>query len=321
MDATRAQLEPRSSLDRLSHSVASCAMRGVLVATAVLVAATALAASTSAASRSHAASIQHVTLIGDSVADGIANDNAAVAILRQGVSLDLEVAPCRRVDQDSCTSNGVQPPNMVQLVKTMGSKLGPNVVVSVGYNDFEDQYAKNVETALTALEAAGVKRVWWLTLRAAHHPYISMNDDLVQAAQQHPEMSVIDWNVYSRSHTDWFQADGLHLLGPGSEAMAGLIHKTLLTDGIAAKPVRVSTTALPVAHRDKPYTAKLQATAGIAPYAWSLLERAPRGLHLQSSGAISGLPLVQPGRYTFNVRVRDSAASFATRRLTLRIAR
>ena len=65
----------------------------------------------------------------------------------------------------------------------MGSKLGPNVVVAVGYNDFEDQYAANIETALGLFKAAGVKRVWWLTLRAAHHPYISMNADIVAAAQ------------------------------------------------------------------------------------------------------------------------------------------
>jgi hypothetical protein len=103
--------------------------------------------------------------------------------------------------------------------------------------------------------------------------------------------------------------------------MAGLIHKTLLTDGIAAKPVRVATTTLPVGHRGKPYVAELAATAGVAPYAWSLLERAPKGLHLSASGAISGKPLVPPGKYTFNVRVKDSAASSATHRLTLRVAR
>ena len=127
--------------------------------------------------------LQHVTVIGDSVADGIAGDSAAAATLGAGIDLDLEVAPCRRVDQDSCWVNGVQPQNVVQLVNTMGSKLGPNVVVAVGYNDFEDQYAANIETALTALKAAGVKRVWWLTLRAAHHGYVSMNADIVAAAQ------------------------------------------------------------------------------------------------------------------------------------------
>lgn len=294
-------------------------MRGVIVACAAIVAAAAFAAGSPGAGATRDAPIQQVTLIGDSVADGIANDNSAVAILRQGIDLDLEVAPCRRVDQDSCTTNGVQPPNVVELVKAMGSKLGPNVVVCVGYNDFEDQYAQNIETALGALKAAGVKRVWWLTLRAAHHPYLNMNDDIANAAQRHPEVTVIDWNVYARSHTDWFQADGLHLLAPGSEAMAGLIHNTLVADGVAAKPVRVATTILPAAHRGTRYSAKLEAVAGVAPYTWSLLEHAPKGIHLRPSGAITGTPLVPAGKYTFNVRVKDSAASFATQRLTLRV--
>lgn len=263
--------------------------------------------------------LQHVTLIGDSVADAIPGDSQAVAILRQGIDLDLEVAPCRRVDQDSCPINGVRPPNVVQLVKSMGSKLGPNVVVCVGYNDFEDQYATNIETALDAMKAAGVKHVWWLTLRAAHHPYINMNDDIVNAAKNHPEMDVIDWNVYSRSHPDWFQDDGLHLLAPGSEAMATLIHQTLLDAGVALKPVQVATTALPSARRDKTYAAKLSATNGLAPYRWSLLARAPKGLHLEADGRIIGKPLVKPGTYVLNVRVKDSALSFDTRRLTLRV--
>jgi sirohydrochlorin ferrochelatase len=263
--------------------------------------------------------LQHVTLIGDSVADAIPGDTSAVAILRQGVDLDLEVAACRRVDQESCPSGGVRPPNVVQLAKSMGSKLGPNVVVAVGYNDFEDQYAQNIENALDAFKAAGVKHVWWLTLRAAHHGYVNMNDDIEAAAKNHPELSVIDWNVYSRSHPDWFQADGLHMLGPGSQAMATLIHKTLLDDGVALKPVQVATTALPAARRGKTYAAKLQGSAGLAPYRWSLLARAPKGLHLEADGRIIGKPLAKPGAYVLLVRVKDAAGSFDDRRLTLRI--
>lgn len=263
--------------------------------------------------------LQHVTLIGDSVADAVPSDDQAVAILRQGVDLDLEVAPCRRVDQQSCTVDGVQPPNVVQLVKSMGSKLGPNVVVAVGYNDYEDQYAQNIENALAALQAAGVEHVWWLTLRAAHHGYLTMNDDIVAAAQRHPQMSVIDWNVYSRSHPDWFQADGLHLFASGSEAMATLIHQSLLDDGIAARPVQLVTKSLPAAHRGKRYSARLRASSGDAPYRWSLLARAPHGIHLEASGAVIGKPLVRPGAYVLNVRVKDSDGTFDTRRITLRV--
>jgi putative Ig domain-containing protein len=299
----------------MTTALASTPMRGVIAALAAVVCL--LAVTGPGAART--TGLQRVTLIGDSVADAIPADSSAVAILRQGIELDLEVAPCRRVEGEGCPVEGVRPPSVVQLVQSQGSKLAPNVVVAVGYNDFEDQYAANIEDALRAIKAAGAKHVWWLTLRAAHHPYVNMNDDIEAAARRHPEMSVIDWNVYSRSHPAWFQDDGLHLLGPGSEAMATLIHKTLLADGVAAKSVHIGTTALPVAHRGKPYRARLSAS-GVAPLRWSLLERAPKGIHLEADGRVIGKPLAKPGRYTFDVRVRDGASTFATRRLTLRIS-
>ena len=289
-------------------------MRGVIAALVALAALTAAAASPARPS-----GIQHVTLIGDSVADAIPGDDSAVAILRQGIDLNLEVAPCRRVEGDGCPYQGVRPPSAVQLVQTMGSKLGDTVIVAVGYNDFEDQYAGNIEDAINALTTAGVKRIFWLTLRAARHPYLTMNDDIAQAAARHSQVSVVDWNVYSRSHPDWFQTDGLHLLGPGAEAMATLIHKSLLAAGVAAKPARVTTTALPAAHRGKAYRARLTAIAGVGPYRWSLLERAPAGIHLEANGLVTGTPRVKAGRYRFDVRVRDALGSMATRRLTLRI--
>jgi hypothetical protein len=146
-----------------------------------------------------------------------------------------------------------------------------------------------------------------------------MNDDLQAAAKRHPELSIVDWNVYSRSHPSWFQADGLHLLRAGAEAMATLIHKTLLADGVALPPPRVTTGVLPPALRGKPYRTRLVATSGVVPYRWSLLERAPAGIHLEANGVVQGTPRVKNGRYAFDVRVRDAAGSMATRRLTLRV--
>lgn len=272
-----------------------------------------------ATARAGARDVQHVTLIGDSVADAIGNTNSATGIVKQGVDMDIEVAPCRRVEAEGCPVDGVRPPSVVQLTKSMGLKLGPNVVVSVGYNDYETQYAQSIDDALAAFKAVGVKHVWWLTLRAAHHPYVNMNDDIAAAARTHPELTVIDWNVYSRSHPGWFQNDGLHLVQSGADAMATLIHKTLLDDGVALRPVHVDTATLPAAQRGKPYAAKLEAADGLAPYHWSLLARAPQGLHLEPDGRIIGKPLAKAGVYAFNVRVKDSADSFDVRRLTLRI--
>jgi len=145
---------------------------------------------------------QQVTLIGDSVADAIAQTSTAVAEAGREVSLDLQVAPCRRVNGQSCPYNGVRPPNVIQLVQSLGPSLGPNVVVAVGYNDSESTFAQDVASALSALEDAGAKRIFWLTLRAARHPYLTMNAALEAAAADHPDLTIVDWNVYSRSHPD-----------------------------------------------------------------------------------------------------------------------
>ena len=262
---------------------------------------------------------QQVTLIGDSVADAIAQTSTAVAEAGREVSLYLQVAPCRRVNGQSCPYNGVRPPNVIQLVQSLGPSLGPNVVVAVGYNDSESTFAQDVASALSALEDAGAKRIFWLTLRAARHPYLTMNAALEAAAADHPDLTIVDWNVYSRSHPDWFESDGIHLAGDGAMAMATLIHKALETAGVAAPDVRVRTARLPVAIRGSDYSARLVGAAGFAPYRWSLLERAPAGIHLEPNGMVRGRPLVAAGAYTFNVRVTDSTGTSTTRRLTLHV--
>jgi hypothetical protein len=290
----------------------------VWVAATVVLASSAVCAAAAARTQTTA---QHVTLIGDSVADAVVETSTAVAEARREISLELQVAPCRRVAGDSCPYNGVRPSNVIDLVHSLGSQLGPNVVVAVGYNDHEDSYAQDIEDAMTALESEGVKRVFWLTLRAARHPYLTMNDAIEALPSKHPEVTVVDWNVYSRSHPDWFQSDGIHLNGAGAQAMATLIHKALETAGVAAPDVRVRTSSLPAARVGAAYSARLVGAAGIAPYRWSLLERAPAGLHLESDGIVRGKPRVAAGAYTFNVRVTDATNTSTTRRLTLHVRR
>jgi lysophospholipase L1-like esterase len=306
--------------DPATSSLRSVPMRRALLpfAAAAVVAILLLVVVDETAAQADGGGLEHVTLIGDSVADAIPGDSSAVRIVSQGIDLDLEVDACRRLVDQSCPPN---PPTTVQVIKKLGPAVGPTVVIAVGYNDFEDHYAGEIADTLDALAAADVKHVFWLTLRAAHHPYINMNDDINAAAAKHPEMTVIDWNVYSRSHLDWFQADGIHLVEAGSEAMAGLIHDKLVTAGIAVPPVQVSTATLPPARRSKPYRIRLNAASGRAPYTWSLAGRLPAGLHLQGAGTISGTPrpIDKRGVFTFTVRVKDAVGQTDSRKLLLRL--
>lgn len=168
-----------------------------------------------------------VTLIGDSVADEIAYLSSARALIGLGVHLRLEVAPCRRLAEPSCTVAGYRPQTALELVRARGRALGQVAIVAVGYNDYEHTFARDANQVLTALHRAGVRQVLWLTLRANHHAYLPMNDTLRELATTTPWLTVVDWNRYSRSHPDWFKEDGLHLTHAGATAMATLLHRTL----------------------------------------------------------------------------------------------
>ncbi len=273
-----------------------------------------------------------VTVFGDSVATAIPGTTAAMAILSQGIDLQDEMVPCRRVEQQSCpyqTPSGswVRPPTVLDRIRTLGSKLGETVVVAVGYDDFVDQYAKNIEDALAALKAAGVKHVLWLTMTLVAHQYISMNNDIQEAATNHPELQVVDWGDYSRGHPDWFQPDGLHLLAPGAIQMATLIHSKLVELGIPLTPpkttpgprLQVVTVRLRDARLGRAYAGQLQAMGGKPPYRWRILQGLPRGLHLAPAGRLTGIPKGRPGLLVVRVQVRDAGGAATARALTLHL--
>jgi len=270
-----------------------------------------------------------VTLFGDSIASAISYDPKARTVLGQGIDLRLEATPCRRLAQESCPYNGVRPPTVIDLVKAPGETLGDTVIVAVGYNDFEAAYADNIEDVLTALHADHVTRVLWVTLRAERHPYVTMNDAISTAASRHPELTVVDWNVYSRSHPDWFQPDGLHLNSAGAEAMAALFHDSLEALGIpvatpkptppSLRPVSIVSSALRSGSLGRKYSVALVARGGTKPYRWRrALGHIPAGLRLLADGRLSGVPR-SAGSFAPVVRVTDARGVTATRKLTLRI--
>jgi hypothetical protein len=260
-----------------------------------------------------------VTFIGDSIATGIQYEADALRIVSQGIDLDPQLAVCRRLAQESCPYKGTRPLTLVDLLPTI--RLAPTVVVSVGYNDPESTYADSVETALDALEKAGAQRVLWLTLTEERQAYANMNDDLRAAAAKHPEVTIVDWQMYSRSHPDWFQDDGLHLGYAGAVGMATLIHKKLVETGVVQAPVvarlAIATTKLPTALVGKPYVARLRATGGMKPIRWTRLTGSlPSGLRLLGDGRVTGTPHLA-GTKTAVVRATDAAGRRVSKRFAL----
>jgi hypothetical protein len=256
-------------------------------------------------------------VIGDSIATAIQYEPGARSILSRGLDLQLQLAVCRRIDGDSCPYAGVRPPTLVQLAATLGPALGPTAVLVIGYNDYEQSFPQTVEAALGALAKAGVERVLWVTLRADRQDYVVMNDQLREAATKHPELTLADWNLYSRSHPTWFQSDGLHLTGEGAAGMATLIRQTLATFDIPPQPVAIRALPLRAAKVGHVFTTRLSARGGIAPYRFvRVAGLLPKGLRLLVDGRITGVPLAA-GTAKLTVRAIDADGRSAARQLRL----
>ena len=145
---------------------------GRLVASSVAVALCCALASTASASKKRP--LQHVTIFGDSVAAAFSWDPTARKVLAQGDRLTLDLSPCGRLVQPGCITP--PPPSVLKEVELLGRRIGPNVVVFVGYNDDPHIYAGGIDRVLRAMHRRGVTHALWLTLRAVNKQYRLINE-------------------------------------------------------------------------------------------------------------------------------------------------
>jgi len=80
---------------------------------------------------------------------------------------------------------------------------------------------------------------------------------------------------------------------------------------IAINVLTITTTSLPNATVNLPYSAPLAAIGGVTPYSWTMSGTLPSGLSLNSAGVIVGTP-ISTGSATFAVHVADSETPPAT---------
>lgn len=177
---------------------------------------------------------QRVTIFGDSVAAALNWDSTAAHVLEQGDRVTLDLAPCRRLWTAGCLDP--PPPSMLEDVLRMRRRIGPTVVVLVGYNDDPHVFAEGLGRTLSALRRYGVQHVLWLTLREVYPVYAETNATIRAAAAKRPWMKVLDWNAYSRSHPTWFASDGIHLSSEGAVQFAIFLHRTLKRFGLTGPP-------------------------------------------------------------------------------------
>lgn len=141
--------------------------------------------------------------------------------------------PARFVEQ--LESNFVRP----NLFRT-----GDHVVIAGGYNyPYWDaaRFDRSVDSIINTLTQAGVKNVYWVTLREVKPQYISasawrqvqpyywyfptVNDHLEEALDRHPNLTLVDWAAAAdRSDVTY---DAIHLNRTGAELYSSLVARAV----------------------------------------------------------------------------------------------
>lgn len=283
----------------------------------LLVAASAPADGTSAPPR--------VSVISDSILTSVTwGNDAAQAVLTQGLDMEIDAGVCRRLNGQSCDFNGGHVPTVLDMVNAW-SNLGSVVVIVDGYNDVPTAFAGDVELVLDTLHNRGVAHVLWVNLHAVRPEYVAKNAVLAAAARAHPDLRVLDWNAYSASHREWYQTDSIHLVPAGGVAIAGWLHAAILAALAPPTPPAAPARALAakkgqtvVVRAGARVDRRLRAVGGVAPLHWLTTGRALRHarLHLLARGILRGRP-TRPGIYRVRVEVVD--ATGATARATVRV--
>ncbi len=89
---------------------------------------------------------------------------------------------------------------------------------------------------------------------------------------------------------------------------------------VVSNVLTVTTDSLPDGQVGSSYSATLSATGGAAPYTWTLTGGTlPAGLHLDASGAISGVPTANSSATPLTFSVTDSASPAASVSITLQL--
>ncbi len=165
-----------------------------------------------------------VTFIADSVADVLLFNPGPFQTLAQGLDLQVLAQPCRKLVDPGCPAeNSDHPPSALDTIKQVGTQLGPEVAIEVGYNDFYDSYATGLDQVMNALVAAGVRHVVWVTLVENEGTWAQINQLIRAAPSRWPQVTVADWAPVAAGKSSWF-VDDAHMNYEGAVAFAEFLH-------------------------------------------------------------------------------------------------
>lgn len=210
---------------------------------------------------------QRVAVFSDSV--GLGARHAIPAAFPSGWEVNVVGEPARFVEQlesGPCfwtLTN--QHCEVKRLLTTNPEWFGDHVVIAAGYNYPHwdpARFDRSIDSMVETLVAAGVRHVYWVTLREVKPEYVSgaawrqvqpyywyfptVNEHLERALDRHPELTLVDWAAAAdRSGLTY---DAIHLNNDGAALYSELIRAAVTST--MTKVADDSTTRIPIADDD-----------------------------------------------------------------------
>lgn len=153
-----------------------------------------------------------ISIIGDSITKGAEKAYQQIfpqAIIRAKVNRQVAAAPA--IIDDLKSSN--------QLANTVLIGLGTNGPIT-------DSMMAGIMGQL-----GDNRQVYWVNTHVPSKNWeASVNQELTTAAQQYPNLTIIDWHDYCEGQTNWFYDDNIHPNKLGRSNLVQLVAKTILAE-------------------------------------------------------------------------------------------
>ncbi|MED3797965.1 acyltransferase family protein [Lysinibacillus capsici] len=148
-------------------------------------------------------------------------------ILAIGDSLMIDIAPSLHNMYPTITIDGKigrQVSQAVKLAPNYASFNQPNhaVILQLGTNGY---FTTDQMDAL--LEAFSNADIYLVNTRVPRSWEAKVNEALLQKAQEHERITLIDWHAAAINHPEYFAPDGVHLEKKGIEVLTKLIQQSL----------------------------------------------------------------------------------------------
>ena len=158
-------------------------------------------------------SVGSILFIGDSVAESIASEFAAI-VTPAYPTLNFQACAGRGMAGAGCLFPVTAPQINSDGVGVVNTLDAPAIaIVELGYNDDPATFEGEVQQILAALISKAVQRVIFVNMstRSTKRNYAQSNEVLAAAAAKNPGISIFDWNTASSAANQWSWFDNQSL--------------------------------------------------------------------------------------------------------------